>query len=474
MRELFLFSSFLIFSTLSLWAQDPTVYTPEQLHQDFAVFRKALTEAHPGLYRYQSKKEVEHQFASVEQQLNRKMTEEEFYRLLSPIVANIRCAHTKFHRDGMPDDPYAFHQEGLFPLKLYFQTDGKVHVLDQYGEEAIVPSGSEIIRINGRGLNEIKELLFQQITADGHVVTSKYQELNQFFPGYYATFIGTADHFTIDYKNPGSDQIATKKVAAIRLSQIRQKAQATTSSSPFRLTYPAPGVALMSIDVFIASEDQFEDFLKTSFQELITKNTEHLILDLRNNEGGMDRFGARLYAWLTNRPFRYYDHLSVASKPPYSFASYATLPEELDQLKVFIQKQGNQYVFTQHPNLGIQQPETHPFIGKLYVLENGRSLSVTSEFAAVVRDNNRGIFIGEESGGTISGNNSGGFAQVKLPHTHLGLDVPLLGYYVFLQHQHPSDRGILPEHPVNLTVKDILENKDPVLETALRLIHENE
>src|SRR5437868_4950666 len=83
--------------------------------------------------------------------------------------------------------------------------------------------------------------------------------------------------------------------------------------------------------------------------------------------------------------------LSVASMPPYSFAQYASLPEELDQLKVFIQKQGNEYVFTQHPNLGVQQAELHPYTGKLYILQNGRSLSVTSEFAAVVRDNKRGI-----------------------------------------------------------------------------------
>jgi C-terminal processing protease CtpA/Prc len=205
---------------------------------------------------------------------------------------------------------------------------------------------------------------------------------------------------------------------------------------------------------------------------LKNKNIKHLVLDLRDNEGGMDRFGARLYAWLTNKPFQYYDHLSVASMPPYSFARYAVLPEELDQLKTFIKKQGNDYVFTQHPNLGMQQPEADPFTGALYILQNGRSLSVTSEFAAVVRDNNRGVFIGEESGGAISGNNSGGFAQVKLPNTHLGLDIPLLGYYIYLQHNHQQDRGILPEHPVTISVNDILEQKDPVFEKALQLIHE--
>jgi hypothetical protein len=456
---------------LALWAQQQPLYTPSQLRQDFSILRQALKEAHPGLDRYQSKKEVELQFASVEKQLNRTMTEEEFYRLLNPLVANIHCAHTKFHREGKPDDPYAFHQNRLFPLKLYFQANGKVYVLNSFTTENKVSAGSELLRINGKNISDIRELLFRQIMADGHVTSSKYQELNQFFSGYYASFIGTADQFTIEYKQPDG-KTASTNLAAADLAQISINQESENSSSPFQLTFPEPGVALMKIKLFVAPEEEYERFLNTSFTELARRNISHLVLDLRNNEGGMDRFGSQLYARLTNKPFRYYDHLSVASMPPYSFASYAVLPDELDQLKVFIQKQGNELVFTQHPNLLIQQPADSAFLGKLYILQNGRSLSVTAEFAAVVHDNKRGVFIGEESGGTISGNNSGGFAQVKLPNTHLGLDIPLLGYYMHLENHHQSDRGILPEHPVNVLAKDILDNKDPVFEKALQLIHE--
>jgi C-terminal processing protease CtpA/Prc len=472
MRKLIVISSFFVFTTLPLWSQEPVLYTPDQLKQDLSIFSAALREAHPGLYRYQSKKEVEAGLAFVNKQLNKKMTEEEFYRLLNRLVANICCAHTKFHRDGKPDDPYAFHEKDLFPLKLYFQPKGKAYVLRSYTQDSSIPSRAEVIRINGKSINDIKDQLFQQITADGHVTSSKYQELNQFFAGYYANFIGTASEFIIDYKERGSDKTCTKKLEATTLIQIKATEQTTTTATPFHLSFPEREVALMKIDVFVAPEDQFENFLSTSFNELRTRNTKHLILDLRNNEGGIDRFGARLYAWLSNQPFRYYDRLTVASIPPYSFASYTTLPDNLDQLKQFIKKQGNEYIFTLNPNLGIQQPEKNPFTGNLYILQNGRSLSVTAEFAAVVRDNRRGIFIGEESGGTVSGNNSGGFALVRLPNTHLGLDVPLLGYYMQLQYQYAKDRGILPEQEVQMSVNDVLEQKDPVLEKALQLIHE--
>ncbi|HSB94711.1 MAG TPA: S41 family peptidase [Flavitalea sp.] len=474
MRKSLLITSVFVSLVFSLWAQDSIVFTPAQLKQDLNVFRMALVEAHPGLYRYQAQKDVQAQFTAAEKQLNRGMTEEAFYRVLNPLVANIHCAHTKFHREGKPDDPYSFHQKGLFPLKLYFQPGEGVYALSSYVENPTIEPGSEILQINGRGMAEIRDLLFRQVTADGYVTSSKYQELNQHFPGYYSTFIGTADSFTIDYKNKGSDRVATVKLPAAVLSQVNKGLPGNASDLPFHLSFPEPGIALMKIDVFMSPEDQFEEFLKSSFNELKTKNISHLILDLRDNEGGMDRFGVRLYAWLTNSPFRYYDHLSVASMPPYSFAKFASLPEELDQLKAFIKKEGNSYVFTQHPNLGIQQPEPNSFSGKLYVLQNGRSLSVTSEFAAIVRDNKRGVFLGEESGGAISGNNSGGFAMIKLPNTHLGLDIPLLGYYMYLQQQHEQARGILPEHTVNISVNDILQRTDPVIEKALQLIHDGQ
>ena len=77
MRKSLIISVF-AFLALSAWSQESIVYTPNQLKQDFNVFRTALVEAHPGLYRYQAQKEVQAQFAAVEKQLNRGMTEEEF------------------------------------------------------------------------------------------------------------------------------------------------------------------------------------------------------------------------------------------------------------------------------------------------------------------------------------------------------------------------------------------------------------
>jgi hypothetical protein len=69
-------------------------FTPGQLRDDFRVLRKSLEEAHPGLYRQTSKGELDRLFSEAEQSLDRPLDVFEFYRVLAPLVASIRCGHT--------------------------------------------------------------------------------------------------------------------------------------------------------------------------------------------------------------------------------------------------------------------------------------------------------------------------------------------------------------------------------------------
>ena len=97
------------------------VYTPAELQQDFAIMKSALQEAHPGLYRYNSKEKINQLFSAMQQKLNKGMTELEFYRLATPLLADINDGHMKWHRKDKVDDHYAFFDEGYFPVQLYFR-----------------------------------------------------------------------------------------------------------------------------------------------------------------------------------------------------------------------------------------------------------------------------------------------------------------------------------------------------------------
>ncbi|MDF2193232.1 S41 family peptidase [Paraflavitalea sp. CAU 1676] len=459
----------LLFTLLGA-ARQPVNFSVPQLKEDLAVFRTALREMHPGLYQYHDSVYINKRFATLEQQLIKPMSEEAFFRLLNPLVVDIRDGHTKWHRDQRPDDLFAFHQDGLFPLKLYFK-DKKAYVVDGYGNNT-VPQGSEVVSINGKTMVAIGNQLADQVIVDGFIEAARYRALSDRFAGYYVSFMGQSPQFAIGYRVKADGAVKTVTLPAVTLVDISTREKLWAAADSWRVSFPADSVALMRIPVFMPQEKgpAFEAFLQSSFATIKASGAQHLILDLRNNEGGLDRWGSLLYSWLVDKPFRYYDRLTVASDGNLSIRQYAWLPDQFDQLKSFIKKEGDEYLFTMNPALGMVNPQAKPFMGKVYVLLNGVSFSVTTEFGAIVRDQKRGLIIGEESGGTIAGNNSGGFGTVKLPNTHLSLGIPLLGYHMSLTNQYPAGSGIIPDHTIVPTVQDIILKNDVVLQKTLQLI----
>ncbi len=138
----------------SLKEQGPaTVFSTTQLEEDYAVFRSALQEAHAGLYRYAPRPAMDALLEKGASGIRKGMTEAEFFRYLYPLLAQIRDGHTKLHRQGRPDDWYAFHNTGLFPLRLYFR-EGRAFVT-----EGSIEAGAEILKINGQPMSVIIKII---------------------------------------------------------------------------------------------------------------------------------------------------------------------------------------------------------------------------------------------------------------------------------------------------------------------------
>jgi hypothetical protein len=82
-----------------LGAVQSSIIQPAQLQQDFDVLKRALEEAHGGLYRYAPKAELDKTFAASRARLNRPMTPLEFGAVLSDALAAIRDGHTRLEYD---------------------------------------------------------------------------------------------------------------------------------------------------------------------------------------------------------------------------------------------------------------------------------------------------------------------------------------------------------------------------------------
>lgn len=80
------------------------------------------------------------------------MTELEFYRLLAPAVAELRCGHS-FLSVSQETESYMRENVRFFPLTVRF-FDNRILVIDDPYGRGVTPC-SEIVSINGRPAGEI-------------------------------------------------------------------------------------------------------------------------------------------------------------------------------------------------------------------------------------------------------------------------------------------------------------------------------
>ncbi len=451
--------------------------TPEQLQADFARFRTALNEAHPEMYRYTPKPTFDSLFTATAARLNRSMTQQEFYVTMVPLLVALRDGHIKWIVSGR-DEHYPFSTDKLFPLKLYF-LDGKAWAVGNYGA-GNVPNGAEITAINGQAITAILGKILPNMTfADGNRIGGKYEDLNQFFSGYYATYIGAPDAFAVTYRMGGEEKTISLVPVAEKVIKEYANKHKPAPQKAHRLTIldtsdQPPKTAIVTIERFYTNdgEQDYNDFLKEAFAQIRQKQIENVVLDLRNNEGGEESHGVQLYAYLADKPFRYYDHISVRQKHKFSFPVW-TSKLYLKMRWLVVKKRGDGYVFTHQRGLKTVKPERNAFHGKLYVLVNGNSFSVTTEFSARAHADKRATFIGQETGGGYGLNSSGIFAITQLPNAKIDLGIGMFGFHMAnLPKDRPVGRGIIPDHTVEPTVDDVLRGNDRVMDYTLTLIQE--
>jgi hypothetical protein len=461
-------------------AFDPKkTYGVDLLQEDFRIFRLALEEGHAGLYRYTPKKELDGQFVAIEKSLTRPLTEIEFFRLLAPLIGNINDGHTRINfsaalENNLQDQPV------LFPFKLQF-IDDKAYLFRNYSENEGLMMGSELLSINKKPIAEVIDLMLPLVTRDAHVETARLRRMEStvLFGSLYTALFGPTASFSIGYREPGSGDVKTVAVKGIPSKDLngvfaRRYPDAARQLPPIQVEWKED-IAVLTVRTFGSGAYQsakisYPTFLRDTFKEFEDKGTQHIVIDLRDNGGGDDAYGKILFAHLMDKPFQYYRHLRI-NRAEYSFFKYTNVPPEQTKLPAnqFKKNDEGTYDLTFHPNLGLQQPIPPIFQGKVYVLINGNSFSGTGECTSLIHYHKKAVFIGEECGSGYYGNTSGFMPELTLPNTKLRVRIPLLLYTMAVS-GYPEDRGIIPDHPVAPSIKDLLEGMDRVMEYTIELI----
>lgn len=483
--------SFLILLiTLRCFSSHGQILEPDKMHADLAVLKAAWTELHPGLYRYNTKEQIEELFVLARQKTSQPISKRQFFILLSQLNTAVRCGHTfvSFYNQKRVIE------EALFSkafLPLAFRMIGRQMVITHnFSNFSAIRPGDEIIAINGIPANTILDSLLTVSKTDGQhgigkqldnigiypvdLSPKKYTLFDVFFPLFFkpnlndSTFYVTIRRAKKDF----SYQLIALTKEARQAAFIEKYGNLPSQEKSWYTQKISNNTVLFRLGDFAVYNWKFDfkKYIDSTFLDFSNEGFKNLIIDIRQNEGGSEKARDEVLSYLTANPIACYNKIRRLYK-------YLRVPNDLlPYLKTWDEefkkpKPENQFARTSEnlyeavsntcDTLPVQK---NRFKGKVFLITDVTNSSATFLMADIFKRYRLGTIVGETTGGTQQGINGGEFFFLYLPNSGIEMDLPLVFQ---TPPQVREDVGIHPDYKIPTTKDDISKGRDPQLNFIL-------
>lgn len=431
------------------------VLTITEQQELYRIFRQTLLSLHPNLNAYVTKKELNEKFEILEDELNEPLTKRQLFLSLNRVVRRIRDNHTYIKK--------TFPLEYDLPVKIGY-IEGDWYILDVY-VACDIEVGETVESINGVKMNDMYNMLIDGAgQCDGynfgfdHMYLLKESEalvsgFKYLYDIYYEPKMG--DDFNI---------VTNKHEASLKLGDY----DIEKAGKPFKYLeiseYPS------TTHVRINTMSLNESYLK-EIEDALKGSKDNILIDLRSNFGGEAMYVAEVFKFITDKPFRVDSKYEVRQKGACYALKHTT---NLTTLNIF-----DHYVYDKETSLYKIDKNSHPELfsihegmnlckGKnIYVLTSEVTGSAASQLASLIQ-NNGGTVLGREGAGNPYQMCGLKYANVRLHDTDMYLQIPLIR--TTQDSGNLSDRGVVPDYHIPLTLEEVLHKKDTTLSEALKYI----
>ncbi|MEL0300718.1 MAG: S41 family peptidase [Flavobacteriaceae bacterium] len=473
MRIFLLFTSILFFG----YGNAQNKIKPKKLNEDFEYLITELKLQHQGLYKYTNKNQTDIKIDSIRNTLKTPQTKLKFYKTLRYVVGLTNEGHTSIELPKWTMIKLGF-SKSFLPLTVKLCDDHLI-ITQNYGKDINgLKEGSKIISVNNKKVHEIFDKLYPLIPTDGFNETSKHEWIGGLnFSLLYRLVYGKEKKFELQIQEFGNDKIQTLTVPAVRFTKFKTKNEKLKSKyfdyDEFKFEQINDTIAYLSIPSFGNDDLDYEEFYQKNFKKIDSLNIKHLIIDIQANGGGTEGNENLLFSYLSNKVVQKYKQVTMLPKPYQKNKSKQGYIEDKWTFQNTIAKRGN---FTLHSDyysdLGYKKPQKELIYNrKIYVLISGKTFSGGAEFASLIKMTDRGIFIGEETGGTYEGNVSGYSEYIKLPNSKIEIKIPIVHFQINVSPE-KKGHGVIPDYRVKQTWRDYLNGKNTKKFFAIKTIIE--
>ncbi|MEO0464025.1 MAG: S41 family peptidase [Pseudomonadota bacterium] len=453
--------------------------TPEQVARDIALAEEAFSRIHPGYTRYASEEAMKGAWANVvaagKAQGGIKLGD--FYLAVNQVLTQIRCDHTKAE---LPRSMQEARKGQPLYLPLRWEWIDKRGVIETAARGVAATHGEEIVAIDGRSLGEMVEAIAPHIPFDGYTEWSRRSGISQSreFMG------GGVDHFgALLWDVPAQARVTlrsaageTREVSMPRISYAEWRKLGRKSEINFKdaVSFERIGshAAYISVDTFVNYRDPVKPkaIFQPIFKALLDEGRDALILDLRRNGGGSGGPQYELLANLIDAPYRPLKEMRAKTLDldgirPYlwTWDSRALDPSPLG----FLRNDDGTYALRRFVSSDLKKvkPAKYAFKGRLFVLTSDTNSSGSTNMTAWLKELDRGVLIGERTGGSAEGPTAGLQFTMALPESGVRLRLP---FFHMLNNVSSFDAGlgISPDIAAPMTVEAFRAKRDPALDMA--------
>lgn len=350
-----------------------------------------------------------------------------YYNVLEAFIATLKDGHTNVNYPReLTDSVYA---RPLIRTRLIEDKVLIVGVYDPALREKGLAVGQEVLKIDGVAVKDYAAqnvMPYQSCSTPQDKITRAYD---------YALLRGSL-HKPIHLQvRDASNKIREYTISRVKPAE-RSKALQTRT---FEYRMLRGNIAYVALNTF--GNDSTAILFTEKFDEISKANA--IIFDVRNNGGGNTGPGWNILGYLIDKPVQVHAYYTRDYKP--TFRAWEN-PQPIDVFKNSL-----------YPNR--KKLYTKPVI----VLTSARTFSAAEDFAAAFKAMNRGLILGEPTGGSsgqplpisLPGN---GTARICTKRDMLGNGEDFVG------------KGILPDKLVSPTIQDIRKGIDTELEAAIKAL----
>ncbi|MCP4358398.1 MAG: hypothetical protein GY796_10320 [Chloroflexi bacterium] len=434
-------------------------FTPEELKEDLVYFQSLMERVHPNEIPSFPLGDLQPALTDLIDTIDQPLTHLEFYQIFAPVANLLNDEHVMVF--PAEHDLMGRYEAGgrFFPFDVQF-IGNNLYISQNLSDETKIQAGMEIISINNIPAEELRTTLMTYYSGTRDAQKTFY--LQEHFREALFLIYGFGDNFELVVRDSATEATSSYVVSG--------KAFLSPEQEEFYYEVIAPDTILFTYNAFEDKNGAFKDFLKDMFKEAQKQNIQHLIIDIRSNQGGAAVYGDGIFAYLTAEPFIQFSLVEVTiseevkasfieNAPP--FIRWFPIQNFHPMLKpLWMGENGETASITIDP-IAAGENKYH-FAGDVYLLVGPGTMSSASLFAATMQKYSLGVLIGGDAGGYATP--YGNVVDAHLPNTGLKVWMPTSVIYG------NSTGLIVPDHVVTQTVPNLIEQRDTVLEFVQELV----